>query len=124
MNDKKKILVVDDNPQSVEMITVLLEDIGFEVAKAFSGEAALCVIRLENPDIVLLDLNLPGIDGLGVCEKIKNDPELKDIPVIMVTGERSGEAFEGAMKKRADRFINKPVDFDYLMRAVEELLAE
>lgn len=80
-----KILVVDDEKDLVDLITYNLEKEGFEVSKAYDGETALKIARAQCPDLVVLDLMLPGIQGIEVCKFIRKDPNTAAVPIIMVT---------------------------------------
>ncbi len=122
MEGKKKILVVDDNSQAVEMLTMILEDNGFNVIKAYEGESGLLKTREQKPDLIILDIRLPDIDGFQVCEEIKNDPDVFHIPVVMLTGKDKGDDFDKAMNKKADWYIIKPYDVGHLLKVVDKLL--
>ena len=122
MEGKKNILVVDDNSQAVEMLTMILEDNGFNVIKAYEGESGLLKTREQKPDLIILDIRLPDIDGFQVCEEIKNDPDVFHIPVVMLTGKDKGDDFDKAMNKKADWYIIKPYDVGHLLKVVDKLL--
>jgi len=80
-----KILVVDDERDIVELLSYNLEKEGFTVIKAYDGEEALKLVKAKKPDLVILDLMLPGIQGIEVCKTIRGNPETATLPVIMVT---------------------------------------
>ena len=80
------ILVVDDNQSNLQMIAKLLSYAGYKVKLAESGEQALKTVKKEMPDLILLDLVMPGIDGIEVCKKLKNDSKTHHIPIIFCTG--------------------------------------
>ncbi len=80
-----KVLVVDDVPDNVELLAFALEDQGFEVLRASNGIEALEVAASSKPDVIMLDVVMPGIDGIDVCRRLKADPKLEPIPVIMVS---------------------------------------
>ena len=80
-----KILVIDDEPDIVELVTYNLSKEGFDVFSAFDGEEALAKIRKENFDFIILDLMLPGLQGMEICRILRNDPITKNIPIIMLT---------------------------------------
>lgn len=102
---KKKILVVDDEPQIVRVLTGYLEKAGFEVISALDGIRVMNIIQSEKPDFVILDLNLPGLDGLEICRRIRQD---SGIPILMLTA-RSEEADKlVGLELGADDYIVKP----------------
>jgi len=114
--DKKKILVVDDEPQFIEMIKMRLEDSGYHVAVAVNGKEGLEKIGSDLPDAVLLDILMPGMDGLEVLKRIRKDN--KELPVFIVTAFSSEERFEKARKYDVSGFIVKTSD---LKREVENI---
>jgi len=116
-NTKNKlVLVVDDHPKVVRFIEIDLKLHGFTVITAASGEEALERIEAEKPDIMLLDMIMPGIDGLQVLEKVQGS----DMPVIAFSA--SSESREGAMRLGARDFITKPFHPDDLLLKIESLL--
>ena len=119
---QKKVMIVDDDVDVSYNLTAVLENAGFEVVCYVDGQSALNHIKEQRPDIVLLDVMMPGISGFDVCEKIKSDPDTAAIPVIMLTGKDMGEDLEMAMKKKADWFIAKPPDNKYLINRIEHFL--
>ncbi|MFA6142907.1 MAG: response regulator [Candidatus Omnitrophota bacterium] len=106
--DKKKILVVDDEIEFLEMLRIRLEVSGFDVITATNGQDALEKINKEKPNAVLLDVLMPGIDGLGVLKKIRKTD--KDLPVYIITAFSNEERFKVANKLGASGFIVKTVD--------------
>ena len=121
MNPDPLILVVDDLPQNVRLLEAVLSPKGFRVAKASSGEEALDVLSQEHPDLVLLDILMPGMDGYEVCRRIRQDPGTAFLPVIMMTA--SGEEQKlRAIESGADDFVNKPFDQAELLARVRSLV--
>jgi PAS domain S-box-containing protein len=110
VNPPVRILVVDDNPDILNGTTRLLEDAGYAVDRASSGEESLQAVHDRCPDLLLLDRDLPGIDGIEVCRRIKRDPNLSDILVVIVSGS-SAESDEQAMEfeSDADGYIVRPI---------------
>jgi CheY-like chemotaxis protein len=122
MNEQASILVVDDNPDNVEILRAFLESRGFRVSEAADGQTALAKLEEVNPDLVLLDVMMPGMDGWQVCRTIKNHPSFGDTRVVMVTAKGGYEdKFEG-MRAGADDYLVKPVDLTELMRKVSRNL--
>lgn len=122
-----KILLVDDDPDFVEATRTVLESMPYEVIVAYDGEEGLAKARQERPDLILLDIIMPTQDGFHVCEKLKSDPELWDIPVIMITSlsQRIGEttySVHDGMMLEADDFIDKPVRPAELLARIARLL--
>jgi len=121
---KATILVVDDNLDNVEILRAFLESRGYAVAEAPDGPTALAKLDEVRPDLVLLDVMMPGMDGWQVCRTIKNHPEHgASTKVVMVTAKGAFEdKFEG-LRSGADDYVVKPVDFKDLLEKVERNLA-
>ena len=125
MSDKKRILVVDDDPDLVEAVTMKLESEKYQVVKAYDGVEAWKKIKEERPDLIILDVMMPEKNGYRVCEELKKDPKYKDITVILLTA--VGEAVPTTQYTHmdgktslADEFIPKPIDMDELMEIVKD----
>src|SRR5215213_2122301 len=116
------ILVVDDDPSIRRMFQLLLNDTGYRVSTATSGEEALAYMELVTPDLVLMDLMLPGINGQQVTERIKADTDKPFIPVILVTAKSDQRAKVTALDAGADDFLVKPVEFAELLARVRAML--
>ena len=117
MEDKIKILIVDDDETMVEVTTAGLEVDGFEVSFAFNGKKGIEKVEEVHPDVVLLDLRLPDIDGFEVLKKIKAKPENSAMHVIMITGDRTID-IDKAFALGADDCIIKPIDMKYLVSRI------
>ncbi len=117
-----KILVVDDEPLIVEMVEETLLAEGYEIVKAFSGEQALAKIEAEMPDLVILDLMLPGMDGLEVSRQMQNDARFNHIPIIMLTAKTAITDRAIGYEKGADDYITKPFEPDELLIRVRAQL--
>ena len=118
----KKILVVDDEVDLVETIRFPLEMEGFQVLVSFNGEDALNQARNENPDLILLDIMLPKLDGYKVCRLLKFDERYKHIPILMLTAKTQARDKQTGMETGADEYITKPFDIDQLMEKVKSYL--
>src|SRR5580765_521998 len=103
-----RILVVDDEAQNVEVFSRLMKRFGYEVLTAMSGELALQSVARDRPDLVLLDVNMPGIDGIEVCRRLKNDPRTRLIPIVLITALTSTEDRIRGIEAGADDFLAKP----------------
>lgn len=113
--DKKTILIVDDEPDILRLTSLRLKKLGFDVITAVDGKQALDVIRNEKPDLVLLDLALPLLNGDEVCKRIKKDEKVKHIPIILFTAHSDTMTAEKAKEFGADDYIIKPFDPDELI---------
>jgi DNA-binding response OmpR family regulator len=119
---QKKILVVDDEADLVETIRFPLEMEGFHVLVSYNGEDALNQARKENPDLILLDLMLPKLDGYKVCRLLKFDERYKHIPILMLTAKTQEKDKLLGKETGADEYITKPFDIDDLMKRVKAYL--
>ena len=104
----ERILVIEDEPDILEVMEYNLRREGYRVTGVRDGEEGLERIRREFPDAVLLDLMLPGLDGLELCRRVKNDPNLRAIPVIMVTAKGEVDDVVAGLEAGADDYIAKP----------------
>jgi len=118
----RKILVVDDSKNIRKLITVILKNEGFEFIEAANGLDALSKARLEHPDLAILDIIIPGANGIKVCREIKKDPIIGAMPVIILTSEATYEAMESARAAGADMYLTKPFEPSDLKKAVKTLL--
>ncbi len=125
-----KILVIDDDPDIVDVLTVLLEEEGYEVVSANDGKEGLARIKEENPDLIILDLLMPILDGYGVCKTLQ-DPRWSrwsDIPIIVLTSVREDVShrryeLETGVRMDVDDYIEKPIDPDTVLERVRKILA-
>jgi CheY-like chemotaxis protein len=118
----KRILVVDDDENILNLEKTILEQRGFEVTGAVGGAEALDVLAKKSFDLVLLDVMMPEVDGFTVCRKIKEDPRLKDLPVIFLTAKGGGEALAEGFESGAVMYINKPFTANKLLTIVNTML--
>lgn len=127
MKDKAKILLVDDDEDFVEATKLVLESKPYEVVVAYDGDEGLAKARQERPDLIILDIIMPVKDGFNAAEQLKKDPELRDIPVLMLTsfsqkvGETSLSVSQGLTLDTED-YVDKPVSPEDLLKRVEKLL--
>tara|TARA_B100001115_G_scaffold184008_1_gene184751 strand:- start:408 stop:1109 length:702 start_codon:yes stop_codon:yes gene_type:complete len=122
MPDSKNILVVEDDSDIRELISFNLKNEGYQVFEANDGEVGIDKARNNNPDLILLDLMLPGIQGLDVCRIIKSDQETKEIPIIMVTALGQEEDIVKGLETGADDYITKPFSIKVLIARVNAVL--
>jgi two-component system alkaline phosphatase synthesis response regulator PhoP len=118
----KKILVVDDEVDLVKTVSFSLEAEGYTVLVSYNGEDALNQARKENPDLILLDIMLPKLDGYKVCRLLKFDERYKHIPVLMLTAKTQEKDKIAGMETGADEYIAKPFDMDELMEKIKAYL--
>ena len=116
------VLVVDDLKTNVRMLEQALAKDGYTILTAFSGAEALLVIQHERPDLVLMDIRMPGRDGIEVCRQLKHDPATRLMPIVLMTGFSSAEDRIGAIEAGADDFLAKPVDVAELRARVKSLV--
>jgi len=119
----KEILIVDDEPSIVVPIQFLMEQQGFNVLVAENGEDALDIIYKYKPDLILLDIMLPRIDGYEVCEIVRLDPRYRDIKIIFITAKGREVEIAKGLALGADAYITKPFSNTELVSKVKELLA-
>jgi two-component system, sensor histidine kinase and response regulator len=116
------ILVVDDEPNNFEVIETLLTNDDYDVYYASSGEEALARLDVFNPDVILLDLMMPVMDGLEVCKRLKLMRKWRSIPIVMVTASSGKNVLSNCLEAGADDFINKPIDGTELRARIKSML--
>ncbi len=120
-----KIMVVDDEPDVVDLVRLVLESDGFQVVPAYSGKEALEKIGKEMPDLVLLDIMMPQMDGWEVYSRIRANPKTKDVPVAMLTAKsQSIDKMIGLHVVKVDDYITKPFGRSELLERVKRILKE
>jgi CheY-like chemotaxis protein len=119
-NQNFKILVIEDDEYSRDALAHLLVSEGYEAQSANDGESGLEKAHEMQPDVIVLDLNLPGIDGKQVIEKLRGDGPLASVAILVVTGDEDGTARD-AVDLGADGYLTKPVEFDDLINAISGL---
>lgn len=118
-----KILVVDDEKDTVSALTIRLNARGFDVIPAYEGIEALEKARNEHPDLILLDVMLPKLDGYKVCRILKFDEKFKDIPIIIITAKGEEAQRRMGADVGADAYFSKPFNNEELMKKIDEMLA-
>lgn len=121
---KKKILVVDDEVDLVKTIQFYLEMEGYQVLASYNGEDSLKQARTENPDLILLDIMLPKLDGYKVCRLLKFDEKYKHIPILMMTAKTQEKDKLIGKETGADEYINKPFDMEELTQMIKAYLKD
>lgn len=118
-----RVLVVDDNPTNTKLLTFVLTTRGYEVRSAEHADQALAVLQQFKPELILMDIQLPGMDGLALTRLLKADPATRDILVVAVTAAAMKGDDERAREAGCDGYITKPIDIRGLAEQVRELLA-
>jgi CheY-like chemotaxis protein len=123
MDSRRQVLIVDDYPGARYLRSRILSDAGYEVLEASSGEEALRIASERRPSLVLLDVNLPDVNGTEVCRRLKAKPETMGIPVIQITGAwMSEDARRQGLASGADAYLTEPIDEVTLLREVVNLI--
>ncbi|MCK5707513.1 MAG: response regulator [Candidatus Aureabacteria bacterium] len=117
-----KILIIDDGKTIVRIISNMLKVSGYEVVSAFDGQSGVLTARKENPDLIILDLNLPIMNGFMVCRILKFDEKFKHIPIIMCTARKSDADKVQSSEVGANAYLTKPFEKEELLAAIEKLL--
>ena len=121
---RRKILVVEDNPDQREVIRSNLEDAGFDVGMATNGFEGLKKARTESPDLIILDVMMPELDGFAVCVTLREDTATASIPVLMLTGLCSYISQLAGIESGANDYLVKPFEPEQLVSKVEALLCQ
>jgi two-component system cell cycle response regulator DivK len=119
-----KTLIIEDNEQNMYMLSFLLEKNNYEVAQAFTGSDGIKAAKVGLPDVILLDIQLPEMDGYHVAMELRKYPELKHIPIIAVTSHAMVGDREKAMASGATGYIEKPIDPDNFIQRMESYFSE
>lgn len=123
MNAKPKILLVEDEPSIVKMVTKRLEIEGFDVRTATDGQEGLADVHQETPDLIILDLMLPKLNGYEMCTMLKQDTRYQQVPIVIFTAKTQQKDEKMAMECGAEAFIRKPFQAQELLEKIRELLA-
>lgn len=123
MNEKPKILLIDDEQKVLDLIGFRLQLLGYRVITARSGEEALALASSDLPDLIILDIAMPGMDGLAVCSRLKKSELLNAIPVLMLTARCDMEDVNKAMAEGAADYLVKPYDPAVLQMKIRQCLA-
>ena len=120
--DKTRVLVVDDEEDFQNILRQVLEPAGFSVSCAGDGVRGLEAMRREKPDLMILDVNMPELDGYAVCREARADPEFLDLPILMLTIRRQDAEITKGLELGADDYLSKPFKPDELLARVRSLL--
>jgi two-component system alkaline phosphatase synthesis response regulator PhoP len=119
-----KLLVVDDEENILMILKDSLQFSGFDVVTATNGEEALVMVAKENPDLMVLDIGMPKLDGWEVCRRLKGNDQTKHLPIIILTAYAQTSDKRKGMELGADRFVTKPCDLTDLVKEINDLLAK
>ncbi len=119
---RRKILVVEDDEDQLEIIRLILEKAGFAVGTAANGTDALIKTRSISPDLIILDLMLPGLNGFDICETLRKDPATASVPIVILTGLCSQFGRLAGFESGANEFLTKPFKMEELVSKVDKLL--
>jgi len=119
-----RILIIEDNPANMKLASLLLRNVGHTVLYAVDAETGLTLAHAEQPDLILMDIQLPGMDGLTATALMKKDPAIAAIPVIALTAMAMKEDREKARMAGCDAYIAKPLRYQELLAAIDTLLAQ
>ena len=115
-------LVVDDTHIAATTIAQALNLLGYQVQVAYSPRAAIESLFKRMPDVILLDINMPGIDGVEVCRYLRRDPRTEQVPIVAMSSEAQEETVDRVYEAGANTFLAKPIDIDILERALNRIL--
>lgn len=121
-NIKKRILVVDDETEQVDLVKKRVEVEGYDVVAAYDGEEALNRVREKRPDLIILDIMLPGMNGHEICASLQADNQFRDIPIIMLTAQGRAEDIKRGMDGGAVSYMQKPFKMEVLLGIIKGVI--
>ena len=116
------VLVVEDDKDLREMVCLMLEYSGFDVRSAVDGVDGLARLASEQPDLIVLDVMMPRMDGITMCRHVRETPETAELPIIMMSGKTQEEAITDGLTAGANRYLRKPMSLDLLVQNIQDLL--
>jgi len=116
------VLVVDDEDMIRSVLRLTLVHAGYDVTEAENGEDALSKVQEERPDLILLDVMMPGMDGFAVCEQLRQSPDTAGLPIIMLSARSDSRSRQEGRRVGATKYLTKPVEANKLLKHVEEVL--
>lgn len=119
-----KLLIVDDEAATVDMLSTYLTLQGHETVGAYSGEDGLVLVQVEKPDLLILDLMMPDIEGFEVCQRLRQNPEFQTLPVLIVSARTDQGSIDKAMSYGADGYLTKPINLPRLTSEIQRLLTQ
>ena len=121
---KKRILIIEDNEQNIYLLTILLEKSGFDIVQAKDGKTGLELAALENPDLILLDIQLPVMDGFEVARQFKQNKKTADIPIVAVTSYAMVGDRENVLAAGCEGYLEKPINPDTFIDQIKKFIPE
>lgn len=118
----KRILIAEDRPSSRELIRTVLEGCGYLVSEASDGREAVEIAKRDNPDLLIVDLQMPALDGLGVLAELRQDERFSDVPIVALTASAMQGDREKALEAGFTEYITKPVNLRFLREEISRLL--
>ncbi len=118
------VLIVDDEPMTRNLLRMILSYAGYTVSEAEDGYDALDKIAQQMPDLVLLDLMMPQLDGIDVCKRVRQNETTAHLPIIMLTADTRSDSRDASMLAGADRFLMKPISRKDLLAEIQDLMAD
>ncbi|HFC11902.1 MAG TPA: response regulator [Anaerolineae bacterium] len=118
----QSVLVVDDEPMARNLLRLMLIREGFDVLEAVDGNDALLVLDQHRPDLIVLDVMMPELDGMTLCESLRSRVDLADLPIIMLSARTDAKSVEQGLASGASRYLSKPISADILTSHVRDLL--
>jgi len=120
----RRLLVVDDDPTIRRVLTLNFEDEGYEVSVACNGQEATAMARSLHPDVMILDVMMPGTDGFSVLKSLRSSPQTDDIPVVLLSAKASDDEVFAGWQSGADSYVTKPFEIEEVLRIVARIAAE
>lgn len=117
-----KILIVDDEPEIVDMLQTILDMRGYETLGAYNGTDGLLITRVDSPDLIILDMMLPDIEGVEVCRMVRADPSTANVPVVILSARTAQTEVERGLAAGANAYMTKPVNLPRLFDELKKLL--
>ena len=122
MNSNAKILVIDDDANNIEMITEFLNDVGYQVYSTLDSRKAFADVNAVLPDLILLDIRMPLVDGFAVAKQVRANATTQNIPIIFVSAQDDSKTMSEGFKQHAMNYIVKPINLHHLLESIEEVL--
>ena len=122
-NETKKVLVVDDDPNIFELVQLYVVADNVEVLQALDAYTGLDLVSRQNPDVIILDIMMPGMDGLEMCQILRNSPDKADTPVVILSAKAKPEDIEAGYKAGADHYVTKPFEPENLASLIEKIIS-